>query len=303
MITVFATFLALALRPAVCSGPAFLRGKAALLQLHRDPNPRGPEGYPGGVPIQSALPEFSMNGFCKRVDCGQDVCEPACTEQPCCCWSTFGADVHPAYPSPDEVKAEQQCLNPPEGFDYAPEPGTSFDDGYMETLKRTGQTIYPGRRLCCLVRLDSGKRESQRDLSHAVPTTTTTTTVTTEQSNYWEVTPVVTSTLPLLNPGDEYENAQLEEAARAHLAAAHDLTSAVAALNTSATALGKIQATLETDPNLVARRKRVDKMKGAIHDWAWRRWQGLKRLKDVETATPFSTPFLGPAPPPGLTWL
>merc|ERR1719215_1673073 len=99
---------------------------------------------------------------------------------------------------------------------------------------------------------------SQRDLRVFVPTTTTmTTTASQEYINHWTTTSLTTPQLPLLDPGDEWENFQMEEAARAHLAAANDLLAATAALNASATAIGEVNEKVETDPSLARRKKRV----------------------------------------------
>jgi len=154
-----------------------------------------------------------------------------------------------------------------------------------------------------LRRSDGPQHASQIDLRMAVATTSTTstTTIAVEYVNRWTTIIVTTPTPQLLNPGDEYETAQMEEAARAHLAAANDLLSATAALNASATAIGDVDIKLETDPALVRRKKRVTKIKAAIRTWAERRWASLKRLStgeraiDEETSVP---PEETPAPPP-----
>jgi len=136
----------------------------------------------------------------------------------------------------------------------------------------------------------------------AVPTTTTTTaavTTTTGIPEPGEVDAAFTTktfTTSLLNPGDEYENAQMEKAARAHLLAAEDLQSAVASLNASAVAVQEVNDKLQTDPNLVRSRKHVAQMRSAIRDWAVRRWANLKRLSTGD-ASAFDN---GPTPPPGL---
>merc|ERR1719440_937520 len=70
--------------------------------------------------------------FCKVPGCHNETdCKPVCKEQPCCCWSTFAADEHPEYPSPEETRNRQLCLYPPDDFEYAPEPGNTYDDGMM----------------------------------------------------------------------------------------------------------------------------------------------------------------------------
>jgi hypothetical protein len=154
--------------------------------------------------------------------------------------------------------------------------------------------------------------ESQQDLRFAVKTTTpapgltTTTAAASEEEGPpppGEVPAAFTTktfTTSLLNPGDEYENAQMEEAARAHLAAAKDLQSAVVALNASAEAVGEVNAKLQTDPNLLRSRKHVAEMRAAIRGWAERRWANLKRLKTGDASAFDNAPTL-PAAPPGLT--
>lgn len=218
-------------------------------------------------------------------------------------------DEHPTYPAPDAVKEQQQCLYPPKGWVYAPEPGLSYNDGLLETIRLAGLPAYPGRRLCCLRRKDGVHDDSQRDLRMAVSTTTTTTTTT--EGNWLlaedgtkadsQIDPVFTTEAPtttsLLNPGDEYENAQMEKAARAHLKAAYELEDAAAALNSSADALEEIGGKLQNDPNLRRKREHVARIRQAIYDWAVRRWANLKRLSSGDPST-FDN---GPRPPPGLT--
>jgi len=248
--------------------------------------------------------ELNLQGFCQRSDCSKPPCKPVCQSQPCCCWSTFANDIHPSYPSEEETKSKQECLNPPEGFRYAPEPGLTYDDGYLDALKNQALPQYSGRRLCCLRRSLGVQDESQRDLRLAVPTTTAATiTVVTTKAGVPEPGEVPaafttkTFTTSLMNAGDEFENAQMEEAARAHLAAAKSLQSAVSALNASATAIDEVNDKLQTDPNLVRSRKNVARMRTAIRGWAQRRWANLKRLKTGD-ASAFDS---GPAPPLGLT--
>lgn len=236
---------------------------------------------------------FQLNGFCKQPDSD----EPACTEQPCCCWSTYGADAHIAYPSPDETESHQKCLNPPQGFEYSFEPGLSFDNGYLDAAQRWNQATYAGRRLCCLTRDAAGKYESQRTLADAVPPMPTTSTAVNHQDSLMNAkqkqrwTTVTTSTAPSLEPGDEYGigvaegddwNHEMEAAARAHMAAANELTSAVAELNVSAEALNDINTELQDNPSLAHRRERLARMKGAVRGWAERRWSGLKALRAAQ---------------------
>lgn len=295
---------------AVLTGAAHAVGaprKAGLLELQRtNRSIGGPAAFAGPVNNGATL---NLKGFCKGI-CDKPPCAPVCTEQPCCCWSTFASDKHPAYPTPSETTTQQQCLNAPKGFRYTPEPGLTFDDGYMDTLKQQALPVYDGRRLCCLRRAAGVQEESQRDLTMAVPTTTTTA----------AAVPVPTTTPPpppgkvpepdevpaafttktfttsLLSPGDEYETAQMEEAARAHMSAAKDLQSAVASLTAGATAIGEVNDKLQTDPNLVRSRKHVAEMKSAIRGWAVRRWANLKRLKTGD-ASAFDD---APKAPPGL---
>lgn len=265
--------------------------RASLLQLQR---------LSRAAPAFSAKPgtaKLNMQGFCKRIDCVEEPCEPVCTEQPCCCWSTYAADKHPAYPSPEETASQQLCLYPPEGYVYAPDPGLTYNDGYFDELKRQGMTVYDNRRLCCLRRADGVQADSQQDLSVAVPTTTTTTALTTTTT--LEVPPAFTTetfTTSLLNPGDEYENAQMEMAARAHLAAANAISSGMSALNNSAATLQEVNDELQQNPNLLRSREHVAKMRGAINDWAVRRWANLKRLSTGD-ASAFDD---GPTAPAGL---
>lgn len=197
-------------------------------------------------------------------------------------------------------------MYPPDGFDYAPEPGMTFDDGYVAALKKANLPTYDGRRLCCLRRKDGVLYDSQVDLRLAVKTSATTTTAAAAATTTAGVpepgeplapqftTEVVTTSL--MNPGDEYENAQMEEAARAHLKAADDLSSAVGALNSSAVAIDEIDAKLQTDPNLVRSRKHVAQMRAAIRGWAERRWANLERLKTGDVSAFDDAPKL----PPGV---
>lgn len=286
---------------------------ATLLELQRLSEHRPPVfAKPPDPPSTPAI-----NGFCKRIECTTPPCEPVCTEQPCCCWSTFAGDQHPTYPSPDEVKRKQQCLYPPKGFIYAPDPGLSHDDGYLDALELAGLPSYPGRRLCCLRRANSVIPDSQLDMLDAVPTVTTTAAIGVETpAIVWnkgtsmksvplpgEINPAFTTrttTQPSLNAGDEYENAQMEMAAQSHLAAAHDLLSAVAGLNASNAALKEVQDRLQSDPNLLRERQDAARIRNAIHDWAVRRWANLKRLSTGD-ASAFDNDKGPPAPPPGLT--
>lgn len=255
--------------------------RAALLQLQRVSRSNVPPAFDNSAKNPA---ELNLQGFCKRTDCAKPPCEPVCKTQPCCCWSTFAAETHPSYPSPDEVKSKQQCLYPPEGFVYAPEPGSTYDDGYMSALKKANLPKYEGRRLCCLHRSAGVQDESQRGLRHAVKTSSTTLLPTTSakgvpqpgQVNHLFTTKIPTTSV--LKPGDEFENAQMEEAARAHLVAANHLSSAVSSLNASATVIEDVHKQLQTDPHLVKSRERVAHMRSAIKDWATRRGANLKKL-------------------------
>lgn len=228
--------------------------------------------------------QLNLQGFCKRPDD-----EPACTSTPCCCWSLYAHRLSEVTSSDTEVKSKQKCLNPPDGFIYTPEPGLSFDDGYKTMLKDQGYTVYSDRRLCCLREKHGIEEESQMDLADSVktsPTTTTAvpTTTTAEGPPPPDEVPAAfttkapeTTTLPA--PGDEFETAQMEAAAKAHLKAAEDITEAVSALNSSATAITVVRERLETDPNLVKSRQRAARIKAAIGAWSARRWQNLEKLK------------------------
>lgn len=273
----------------VAAGPPRL----TLLQLQRT-SVELPPAFSG--PVENAA-QLNLKGFCKRPDK-----KPACHEQPCCCWSTWAANKHPAYPNEAEVRANQECLNPPKGFRYAPEPGLTYDDGYLATLKNQGFPVYDGRRLCCLRRDLGVQDESQRDLSQAIKTTTTTTVTTTTAPGPVEevgvtVPPLFTTelvTTSLLNPGDEYETAQMEAAARKHLKAAGDLMEAVGAINASTAAVAEVNQYMETDPNLIRSRKHVAQMNAAIDAWRTKRWSNLAKL-EAGDASAFDTPV---APPP-----
>jgi hypothetical protein len=274
-----------------------------LLQLQRFTSSDSlPPAFDG--PVENAQP-LNLKGFCVRPD--DD--EPACKAQPCCCWSTFAADTHPTYPNQAETRAKQECKNPPEGFVYAPEPGLTYDDGQLDTLRKQGLPEYKGRRLCCLRRDLGVQDESQRDLRYAVKTTTTTITTTTteeyaeepEAEGVAEVPQQFTTevfTTSLMNPGDEYETAQMEEAAREHLEAAHELQEAVAGLNMSASAISEVNQILQTDPNLVRSRKNVAQMKAAINEWVKTRWMNLKKLKAGDASAFGPPPGMAPAAAP-----
>jgi len=297
----FATALEVQQRKAV-----LLESQRLLKIKQRPPVFAAPSEASAGVEIA---------GFCKRLDCTKPPCKPACTKQPCCCWSTYAADQHPEYPSPVTVRSRQKCLYAPEGFAYTPEPGLSYDDGIIDTLQRQGFPSFAGRRLCCLHRKLAAPDDSLRDLWEAVPTTSTTTVASTAPSvpELGEVNSLFTTetfTTSLFEPGDEYENAQMEMAARAHLASADDLLSAAAALNISATSIEEINKELTTNPNLVRSSEHAAQLRSAIHNWAVRRWNNLKKLsagdasafgRDEALKILEEVNSVPPAPPPGLT--
>jgi len=291
-VAVAAAAWALNLAGAVAAAPR----RTALLQLQRVSQGKVSPAF--ADPVENPA-ELNLQGFCKRSDCTGPTCEPVCREQPCCCWSTFAADAHPSYPSPEETRSKQECLFAPEGFMYAPEPGLTYDDGYMSALTKANLPKYEGRRLCCLRRAEGVQHESQRDLRYAVKTSSVAPVVTTTAQGVpdpGDVDPMFTTkivTTSLMNPGDEFENAQMEEAARRHLAAANDLSSAVSSLNSSAVAIEEVHNKLQTDPNLVRSREHVGQMKNAIRAWAVRRWDNLKRLATGD-ASAFGD---APAPP------
>jgi hypothetical protein len=191
--------------------------------------------------------------------------------------------LHPDYAA-GETASKQTCENPPDGFLYAPEPGSSFDDGYFDALKKQSLPVYEGRRLCCLRRSEGVQVDSQRDLAQAVITiTSTTTTLPFGAANAGITVPsqftTETFTTSFLMAGDEYETAQMEEAAKAHLSAANDLEEATVALTNSANEIAAVNTKLNTDPNLVRSRKHVAVMKAAIAGWVSQRWQNLNKLK------------------------
>lgn len=247
-----------------------------LLQLQRVKQ-HLPTAFSG--PAGSA--QLNLTGFCDRPDK-----KPACDQKPCCCWSTWAADKHPTYPNEDEVKSKQECRNPGAGYQYAPDPGLTYNDGYFDTLKMQGYPVYAGRRLCCLRRAKGVQEESQRDLRMAVKTTTTTAVKTTPAAGVAVPAAFTTEilTTSLLNPGDEYETAQMETAARAHLLAADNLFEAVHALNQSAIAIGEVNTKLQTDPNLLRSRQNVANMKAAINAWVAKRWENLGKLKSGDAS-------------------
>jgi len=252
-----------------------------------------------GSPAFAAQPGQSVNlkGFCKEPGCNNETdCTPVCTEQPCCCWSTFAADEHPMYPSPEETANKQLCLYPPEGFEYAPDPGLTYDDGMMDALRASSEEIYNNRRLCCLRRKTGVQDESQEDMRYAVPTTTTTTTTTTTEEVPAMFAVDVTPPPPDLKYGDEFENAQMEEAARRHLETAQMLSSAASALNSSTQSIAEVDAKLQTDPDLIRSQKNVARMKKAVLGWAERRWANLGRLEAGDVAAFDNAPTL----PPGV---
>jgi|Transcript_111382 hypothetical protein len=264
-----------------------------LLQLQRDASGKPPM-FAGPKQEEAVL---NLQGFCKRPDN-----KPACDAKPCCCWSTWAAPLHPDYES-GETASKQTCENPPDGFVYAPEPGLSYDDGYFDTLKKQSLPVYDGRRLCCLRRAQGVQVASQRDLSAAVKTITSTTTIGIAgagaggdaQNTGIDVPAQFTTetfTTSVLVPGDEYETAQMEEAARAHLQAATDLKEAVGSLTNSAAAIDAVNTKLQTDPNLVRSRKHVAEMRAAINAWVNQRWQNLKKLEagDASAFAPAGAP-------------
>jgi len=243
------------------------------------------------VPPAFAAPNgkaLNLKGFCQRPDK-----KPACASQPCCCWSTFAADKHPTYPSPDEVKGGQLCLNAPGGFSYVPEPGNTFAAGYLETLKKASLPVYAGRRLCCLRRSLGVKEESQQDLSTAIKKAPKRTTLAVAAApadvavavpEPGQVNPAFKpkeqKKVAVLNSGAEFETAKMEQAARAHLTAANSLTKTAASLEASANAIADVNHVLTSDPTFVRKRKRVQKMRSAVKDWSKRRWANLKKLKE-----------------------
>lgn len=246
------------------------------------------------VPPAFAAPNgkaLNLKGFCQRPDK-----KPACTQQPCCCWSTFAADKHPAYPSPDEVTGGQSCLNPPAGFTYSPEPGNTFAAGYLETLKKASLPVYAGRRLCCLRTSLGVKEESQQDLSAAIKKAPKRSVVAVAAA---PAAAAVAVTVPepgqvdpafkpkeqkkvvALKSGAEFETAKMEQAAQAHLTAANSLTKTAASLEASANAIADVNHALTSDPTFVRKRKRVQKMRSAVKAWSKRRWANLKKLEEA----------------------
>lgn len=292
--------------------------RLSLLQLQRTsrsysaPLFQGPSGQ-----------TVNVQGFCVRPGCTEN-CEPVCTEPPCCCWSTYAAEEHPLYPSNSGVGNKQQCMYPPAGYVYAPDPGLTYNDGYLDELRKAGLPEYDGRKLCCLHRAKGAASDSQNELGQAVPTTTTTTmvTVTIPVSAIYGVQTEVTTTVPpefaaeavttsLMKPGDEYENAQLEEGAQKKLEVAQALQGAVSSLNSSATDLQEVNDLLQNDPNMVRSRNHIVEMNAAIHGWAQRRWANLKKLatgdasaftagsassSPIDSAAPFFGPLYASLP-------
>lgn len=255
VLAVLALPFAVATPTGTARRPAFLQSKVA-------PVFASPHGTP-----------LDLEGFCKRDDN-----KPACTKKGCCCWSTFAQDKHPTYPTPTESENKRECLNPPKGFTYTAEPGSTFDDGYMETLKKANLPVFSGRSLCCVRSIDGVNQESQRSLKQAVKTAPMTAAPPTP-----DMVAAFTTQAPqkqvYLKSGDEFETGQLENAARAHLAAAKSIAKAAIALNASATAIQQVNHELNTDPNLIRTREHVKQMKGAIKAWSVRRWANLKRLE------------------------
>jgi hypothetical protein len=152
------------------------------------------------------------------------------------------------------------------------------------------------------------QQDSQQDLGKAVKTTTTTTTTAealligataatvasadassadsgadgdaekTGITTPAEFTTQLVTTSPLA-PGDEFDTAQLEASARAHLQAAKDIKIAVAALGNSAVAINRVNEKMQTDPNLVRSRQHVAEMRAALDAWSRQRWDNLGKLK------------------------
>lgn len=200
------------------------------------------------------------------------------------------------YPSPEETRNRQLCLYPPENFEYAPEPGLTYDDGMKAALRTSNYPVYDNRRLCCLRRKLGVQDESQEDLRNAVPTTTTPVPTTSTAEEFETFAVDEPPPPPGLNSGDEFENAQMEEAARRHLETAESLMSAVSALNTSTQSIAEVDAKLQTDPDLVRSRQNVARMKTAIRGWAERRWANIGRLETGDVSAFDDAPKL----PPGV---
>lgn len=246
------------------------------------------------------MPNPEVAGFCLRA---ADM--PACTAMPCCCWSTFADVSNPAYPNEVEARLNRQCLNPPVGYAYTPQPGPTFDDGDLNSVRSRNLPSFVGRSLCCLTEVDDPDLYSMRLPTQAIqaqkqpvfkPVMAGTTTPAAAAggassaptanvlsgnvatSAPLNVFTTKTFTTTELLAGEDYETMQMEAAARAHLAAADDLTQAAAALNTSTDALEEMEREVEANPAMARKRARIARMREALREWSKKRWENIQRL-------------------------
>lgn len=91
-------------------------------------------------------------------------------------------------------------------------------------------------------------------------------------------TTVAPTTTTDMLAGQDYETLQLEGAARAHRAAANDLSEAAGALGSAVGSLTEVRNKLETDPELIRRKQHVARMRAAIHNWAEKRFHNIEGL-------------------------
>jgi len=258
-------------------------------------SPSGPVFEPS-----DPMPNPEVAGFCLRAG---DM--PACTAMPCCCWSTFADVSNPAYPNEVEARLNRQCLNPPLGYTYAPQPGPTFNDGHLNSVRSRNLPIFVGRSLCCLTEGDDPNLYSMRFPTHAIQAQkqaatnavmvgTTTLAAVAGGASSAPTANVLSGSMPTSAPlnifttktftttellaGQDYETMQMEAAARAHLTAADDLTRAAAALNTSTDALENMEREVEASPAMARKRARIARMREALREWSKKRWENIRRL-------------------------
>lgn len=219
--------------------------------------------------------QTDVHGFCEQADG-----TPACTGEPCCCWSSFGEASHPAYPNDEEAENARRCMNPPVGFIYVTQPGATHDDGQMDFLRSGNSPLYAGRDLCCLMLEGDPLAQSMIDPNNgatsfrdAMPTTAPTIppvpTPEVPAALPAPILPVIAAPAPAPMAAQElidqdYETMQMESAARSHAEAAESLGAASADLGASVQALGDVQHVLASSPVVARKRAHVAHMRAAI---------------------------------------
>eukprot|EP00397_Hematodinium_sp_SG-2012_P024566 GEMP01025593.1.p1 GENE.GEMP01025593.1~~GEMP01025593.1.p1 ORF type:complete len:256 (+),score=72.76 GEMP01025593.1:271-1038(+) len=222
----------------------------------------GGSGFPSfHISLGSSDTPFFANPGRKQV---YGFCQASpCKKEGCCCWSTFGAVKHPAYPNPEEATISRVCLNAPVGMVFVKHDGAEAERGE-----------YGQRDICCLVQEVDPEYFSKLPMAEAIGDS-----ISIKPQPPQPPPPV--SSVDAAEPGDleDLDSVEVEKAAEANIKAAGEISNAMDNLVDAAEELRKIKEEKLTEHIVSLHRKQVEKIASGINAFASKQGNLLKRLR------------------------